>query len=130
MKILLVEKSPAIRDRLARMVRQLVPEGCLLEAEDMEQGLRLLAGAAPAVVILDFSHGGKGLRRLRQNFAHACIIANTYALPESMKGKVLDLGADAAFDKTIEAESLRRYLKGIVVHFQESRTSQSPEIIP
>lgn len=118
MKILVVEKSAAIRSRLINIIQQLAPQSIVLEADGGECLSMALYNETVDVVILDMAQGCGGgkklLLALRETQRTAYIIANISHLPGQVKEKVCRMGADAVFDKALDFSQLRDCLARVL----------------
>ena len=118
LRVLLIEDSPLIRERL---FESLVDPGRIEivgEADTEQAAVALLSSAPWDVLVLDLQlkHGtGLGVLRslISQRAPEAKVIVLTnYAFPQ-YRAKSLALGADFFFDKSREYHRVREVLEGI-----------------
>lgn len=127
MKILLVEDSRVLRDRIRRMV-DAVPQAALVAETDSEDdALVQLDALLPDVAVIDLRlRVGSGLSVLEHIKAMhpgmITIVLTNYGQPE-YREKCLALGADYFFDKTRDIEAFR-------VVLGELSQPRSDEVLP
>ena len=118
LRILLVEDSPLIRERLAE---SLVDPGRIEivgQADNEAAAVALLMAAPWDVLVLDLQlKNGTGLGVLRALITHRVadskvIVLTNYAFPQ-YRAKSLALGADFFFDKAREYHRVREVLDGM-----------------
>ena len=118
LRVLLIEDSPLIRERL---FESLVDPGRIEivgEADTEEAAVALLDAAMWDVLVLDLQlKHGTGLGVLRALISHRSpdvkvIVLTNYAFPQ-YRAKSLALGADFFFDKSREYHRVREVLEGI-----------------
>ena len=118
LRILLIEDSPLIRERL---FESLVDPGRIEivgEADTEESAVQLVSSAQWDVLVLDLQlkHGtGLGVLRAlvsRRSPEAKVIVLTNYAFPQ-YRAKSLALGADFFFDKSREYHRVREVLDGI-----------------
>src|SRR5438067_10842673 len=118
LRVLLIEDSPLIRERL---FESLVDPGRIeiVGESDTEEVAISRLGAAPwDVLVLDLQlKHGTGLGVLRSLISHRApdakvIVLTNYAFPQ-YRAKSLALGADFFFDKSREYHRVREVLEGI-----------------
>src|SRR5947207_5685437 len=118
LRVLLIEDSPLIRERL---FESLVDPGRIEivgEADTEEAAVTLLSAAPWDVLVLDLQlKHGTGLGVLRSLISHRApdakvIVLTNYAFPQ-YRAKSLALGADFFFDKSREYHRVREVLEGI-----------------
>jgi DNA-binding NarL/FixJ family response regulator len=118
LRVLLIEDSPLIRERL---FESLVDPGRIeiVGEADTEEAAVALVNAAPwDVLVLDLQlKHGTGLGVLRSLISHRMpeakvIVLTNYAFPQ-YRAKSLALGADFFFDKSREYHRVREVLEGI-----------------
>lgn len=118
LRVLLVEDSPLIRERLAE---SLVSPGRIEivgQADSEQSAVGLLAAAPWDAMVLDLQlrHGtGLGVLRAlasRRPVGTKVIVLTNYAFPQ-YRAKSLALGADYFFDKAREYHRVREVLDGM-----------------
>lgn len=104
MRILLVDDHPLIRDGLRAVLRRMLPEGNITEAETAAQALDLATTFSPELVILDLSLPGMSglelIRRLRAMRSQARLLVITGLADGWTVRQALDLGANGYLVKT------------------------------
>jgi DNA-binding NarL/FixJ family response regulator len=115
LRVLIVDDSLVIRQRLAAFVGEMRGVDIVAEAVDGRQGLDLAANHAPDVVIADVRMPGmSGIELLselkRRNDPPTVIILTNYPYPAYRK-RCKDLGADYFFDKSTEFEGALEVLR-------------------
>lgn len=121
MKLLLVEDSPEICERLRSMIDGIPGIELLGDADNEADAVRDICAMQPDLVILDLTLvSGNGMEVLRQiklqAFSGRVIVLTNYAYPQYRK-KCMALGADYFLDKSREIEILSELL----VSLAESR---------
>lgn len=116
MRVLIVDDSPILRDRVAAMLSE-VSRGIELvgEAGDAFVAMDAIRGLKPDAVILDISMPGKTgidvLREIKGNPESPLVmILTNYPHPQYRK-RCKDLGADFFFDKSTEFCKVARTFK-------------------
>jgi DNA-binding NarL/FixJ family response regulator len=118
LRVLLIEDSPLIRERL---FESLVDPGRIEivgEADTEEAAVQLLNAIQWDALVLDLQlKHGTGLGVLRALISHRTpdakvIVLTNYAFPQ-YRAKSLALGADFFFDKSREYHRVREVLEGI-----------------
>ena len=115
--VYLVEDSTIIRDNLLALMHETLPLTVMGSASSEAEALAALrdgAAAADLVIIDIFLQHGSGLGVLAARHEVAAsghwIVLTNHSTPD-MRGKCLELGADAVFDKSNEIEALLLYCK-------------------
>jgi DNA-binding NarL/FixJ family response regulator len=106
MRIVIVDDSVVIRQRLARLLGELDGVEIVGQADDVPVAKELVAKLKPDVAILDIrmpsGSGADLVQELKQlKPAPTVIMLTNYPYPENRK-KCMDLGADFFFDKSTE----------------------------
>ena len=114
MKILLIEDSRILRERLRRMINT-IPEARLVAETDNEGDARsLMEKFRPEVAVVDLRlRSGSGLSVLEQikaNYPATIIIVLTNYGQAEYRNKCMELGADYFFDKSIDIEVFEELL--------------------
>ena len=117
MKVLIVDDSPVVRERLVDLLSELTGVELVGQAEDGMQGFEQVVKLKPDVAIVDVSMPRRSgldlLRYVSKNpDAPRVIILTNYPTPENRK-KCFDLGADYFFDKSNEIEKVVDVLKDL-----------------
>jgi two-component system, OmpR family, response regulator len=121
LRVLLVEDSPLIRERLAETLAEPGRIEIVGEADAETEAVVLVTQTAWDVLVLDLQlKHGTGLGVLRalakesaRNPAAQVIVLTNYAFPQ-YRAKSLALGADFFFDKAREYHRVREVLDGLV----------------
>jgi len=117
MKVLIVDDSPIVRERLVDLLSELTGVELVGQAEDGMQGFEQVVKLKPDVAIVDVRMprrtGLDLLRYVSKNpDAPRVIILTNYPTPENRE-KCFDLGADFFFDKSSEIEKVVDVLKDL-----------------
>ena len=117
MKVLIVDDSSIVRERLVDLLGALTGVELVGQAEDGMQGFEKVVKLKPDVAIVDVSmprRSGLDLLRYLGKNPHPprVIILTNYPTPENRQ-KCLDLGADYFFDKSNEIEKVIDVLKDL-----------------
>jgi DNA-binding NarL/FixJ family response regulator len=115
LRVLIVDDSLVIRQRLASLVREMRGVEIVAEAVDGRQGLDLAANHRPDVVIADVRMPGmSGIELLSalkgRSDPPTVIVLTNYPYPAYRK-RCTDLGADYFFDKSTEFEAALQVLQ-------------------
>lgn len=115
-KILIVDDSAVVRDRLVQLLAGLQEMEIVGEAGDAERGRELTRKLKPDVIIIDVQMRNGGGINLLQNIKqmdpapHVIVLTNE-AYPE-IRSRCLDAGADYFFDKSTEYQEMVTVLSG------------------
>ena len=114
MKIVIVDDSIVIRQRLVRQLRELDGIEVVGEANDVPVARKLVEKLKPDVAVLDIrmpsGSGADLVQELKQlKPAPTVIMLTNYPYPENRK-KCMALGADFFFDKSTEFQEAVRLL--------------------
>ena len=115
-KILIVDDSAVVRDRLIQLLAGLQEMEIVGEAGDAERGRELTRKLKPDVIIIDVQmRNGGGIDLLqdmkRIDPAPHVIVLTNEAYPE-IRNRCLDAGADYFFDKSTEYQEMVAMLGG------------------
>jgi DNA-binding NarL/FixJ family response regulator len=115
MKILIVDDSAIVRERLTAMLSKITEAENICYAEDVPKAISSVRNLNPEVVILDIRvPGGSGIDVLREiekiNQPPIVIVLINYPYPQYRR-KCLDAGADFFFDKSTEFNKVFKALK-------------------
>ena len=124
MKVLVVDDSALLRERLISMISELPGITAIGQAQDAPEALNSVEELHPDVVILDFRlSDGSGIEILKKmkknNSAAVAIMFTNYPYPQYRK-KCQEAGADFFFNKSTEFHRITDVLK----HVQESQAKQ------
>lgn len=117
MKVLVVDDSALLRERLVSLVSELPEVTTIGQAQDTSQALNAVQKLNPDVVILDIrlseGNGIEILQRIKKkNSTPVTIMFTNYPYPQYRK-KCEELGADFFFDKSTEFQKITDVLKKI-----------------
>jgi DNA-binding NarL/FixJ family response regulator len=115
MKILIVDDSEIMRERLKVMLSDITELENISQAEDVPEAISSFQKLNPEVVILDIRMpGGSGIDVLREikksTQPPLVIILTNYPYPQYRR-KCVDAGADFFFDKSTEFDRVGEVLK-------------------
>lgn len=115
MKVLIVDDSHLLRERLTTMISELLEIEIIGQAESAEKAINSIRILKPDVTILDIRMpGGSGFEVLenikRDKSTPLMIVFTNYPYPQYRK-KCLDSGADYFFDKSTEFQKVIEVLK-------------------
>lgn len=117
-KVLVVDDNPISRELVREVVEN--SERMVVEAENGEEALRMIAGERPDIVLLDIQlpvyDGYEVLRRVREDLKlkDLPVIALTAYAMQQDREKALDAGFDDYIAKPIDAASLRARIRKIL----------------
>ena len=115
MKILIVDDSAIMRERLKVMLSDITELENISQAEDVPEAISSFQKLDPEVVILDIRMpGGSGIDVLREikkgNQPPLVIVLTNYPYPQYRR-KYIEAGADFFFNKSTEFEKVTEVLK-------------------
>jgi DNA-binding NarL/FixJ family response regulator len=115
MKVLIVDDSAIVRERLIAMLAKITEAENISYAEDVPEAISSIQKLNPEVVILDIRMpGGSGidvLREIKKNNQTTLVITLTnYPYPQYRR-KYIDAGADFFFNKSTEFDKVTEVLK-------------------
>ncbi len=115
MKVLIVDDSAIMRERLEAMLSEITELENISQAEDSLEAIRTFEKLHPEVVILDIRMpGGSGIDVLREIKKGAqpplVIVLTNYPYPQYRR-KCMEAGADFFFDKSTEFDKVTEVLK-------------------
>ncbi len=118
MRVLIVDDSEAVRERIKMLISELTMVEMIGEAENARQAIEHIRQQAPDVVILDIRMpGGNGIDVLREidkkDRLPVIIMLTNYPYPQYRR-KCMDAGADFFFDKSREFEKVVEVLSGCI----------------
>ncbi len=122
MNVLLIDDHFCAREGVASLLKQIVPDLQVYEADSFEQGLTLVREQALNIVLLDIQLPGKdglqGLQELRLEFPNLCVVMFSGLDDRELVFEALRLGAMGFIAKTLSrqafVEALRDVLSGRV----------------
>jgi DNA-binding NarL/FixJ family response regulator len=110
MRVLVVDDSPAVRRRVAALLREIPAVADVDEADQPDTALRLAETHGPRLVVLDLHLGGRGalsvLTSLKRLAAPPAVAVLTNDASERLRRECLSRGADYFFDKSKEFEAV------------------------
>ncbi len=129
MKVLIVDDSSLLRERLVSMISELPGVTTIGQAQDSSQALSSVQKLNPDVVILDIrlseGNGIEILQRIKKkNAAPVTIMFTNYTYPQYRK-KCEETGADFFFDKSTEFNKITDVLKRISQELEEKENNNS-----
>ena len=118
MKILVVDDSRIIRDRLVNILDVIKGVCVVKQAEDAESALITYHKLRPEVLILDIHmNGASGIELLRQvkseQYAPYVIMLTNFPYPQYRK-KCIEEGADYFLDKSTEFDEINAIIRNMV----------------
>ena len=118
MKVLVVDDSALLRERLVSMISELPEIAKIDQAQNASQALNSVQKLNPDVVILDIRLSeGNGIEILqkikKENSAPITIMFTNFPYPQYRK-KCKESGADFFFDKSTEFHKITRVLNKII----------------
>ena len=124
MKVLIVDDSAIVRERLSAMLAKITEAENISFAEDVPEAISSVQKLNLDVVILDIRMpGGSGLDVLREikksNPTPLVIVLTNYPYPQYRR-KYIDAGADFFFDKSTEFDKVTVVLRRL----SEDRSGQ------
>lgn len=109
-RILVVDDSPIVRERLVSLISEIPGVTIVGEAEVAFQAINQIHALSPDLVVLDISMpGGSGmavLDTIKKQPNPPCIIMLTNFANDEYRDKCAQLGADYFFDKSTEFEKI------------------------
>ncbi|MGD2244937.1 MAG: response regulator transcription factor [Candidatus Aminicenantes bacterium] len=123
MKVVVVDDSALLRERLVSMISELPGITTIGQAQDASQAMNTVQKLNPDVVILDIRlSDGNGIEILQQikkkSTAPVTIMFTNYPYPQYRK-KCEETGADFFFDKSTEFHKITGVLKKISQELEE-----------
>ena len=118
LKVLIVDDSPLIRERLDRLLSELEQVEIVGPAEDGDEALRLFDESHPDVVLLDLGlprrNGLEVLLEVRKRVESCVVVVLTnHDLPD-FRNACLRAGADFFLRKSTEFEHVLEIVRGLV----------------
>lgn len=104
MKILVIDDSKLLRDRLIKILTNLYIQVVIYEADNIQDGYELFCSEKPEIIILDVALPGSSgitlLEKIKKRNSYAAVIMLTNYPSSQFKKICLELGADHFLDKT------------------------------
>jgi DNA-binding NarL/FixJ family response regulator len=119
MKVVIIDDSAAVRERLVIMISDLPGLEVSGQAEDVQEGIRLIRELKPDVVLLDIrmreGSGFNVLKYIRNGIQPKplVVVITNYPYPQYQK-KCLENGADYFLDKSSEFEKIVGILQTLI----------------
>lgn len=117
MKVLIVDDSSVVRERLMAMLSNLEEIETIGEADDVGEAIRTVNELKPDAVILDIQMpGGSGidvLKHIKKEQAATVVIILTNYPFSPYRQECMDEGADFFFDKALEFGRAIEVCKGL-----------------
>ncbi len=114
-KVLVIEDSPIIRERLVDLIKRsdtVELAGC---AENGVQGIEMLIALRPDVVLLDLQLPGLSgfdlLPTIKRERPECLVIVLTCLADDATRARCMELGADYFFDKATDFEQISHVIK-------------------
>src|SRR5689334_10528906 len=127
-KVLIVDDSRIVRERLAGLISELPTVEVIGDAGNVTDAVKKIRRLRPHIVVLDIAMpGGNGIqvleaiRRLRPPRAHIIMLTNF--AQEAYRERCLELGAEYFFDKSAEFENAVETIKDL------SRSRSLPRLV-
>ena len=110
MRVLVVDDSPAVRRRIAALLREVAGVAEIDEASDAAAALAMAEARAPGLVVLDLHLGGPGGLHVLASFKRLPLAPSVAVLTndasDAHRRECLAKGADYFFDKSKEFEAV------------------------
>jgi DNA-binding NarL/FixJ family response regulator len=120
MKILLVEDSRVLRERLRSLIAELPHAVVVGEADNERDALHCLSTYRPDTLVLDLKlKSGSGLsvlEHVKASYPQTTVLVLTNCGQPEYRGKCMDLGADYFFDKSRDFDAFSLCLNGMTPH--------------
>jgi DNA-binding NarL/FixJ family response regulator len=114
-KVLLVDDSSIVRERLKAMLSKVPKVETISQAKDQLEAVELLKKLNPEVIVLDIQMpGGSGidlLRKVKSREKPPLAILLTNLSDSQYRKKCMDAGADFFFDKSTEFDKVAEVLR-------------------
>jgi DNA-binding NarL/FixJ family response regulator len=115
MKILIVDDSVELRQRLVKMLSELPEIKVIGQAKDTAEAIESISSLRPDSVILDIrmpvGSGIDVLKKIKRDYPSVRVIMCTNYPTAQYRKRCLDLGADYFFDKSAEFENIARIIR-------------------
>ena len=110
-RVLIVDDSKVIRERLSSLISDTVGVELAGEAEDTQSAIHLWQSTKPDMVILDLRIPGGGginvLSRIKKQSPETVVVILTNYPYVAYRKRCAELGADFFFDKSTEFEKVK-----------------------
>ena len=115
MRLLIVDDSEIVRERLKAMLSEVLMVENIIQAKDQQEARELVGKLNPDVVIMDIQmSGGSGIKLLREikegQKPPMLIVLTNQSYPQYRR-KCLEAGANFFFDKSTEFDKVAEVLK-------------------
>ena len=127
-KVLIVDDSRIVRERLAALISELPTVEVIGDAANVVEAVKKIRRLRPHIVVLDIAMpGGNGIhvleaiRKLRPPRAHIIMLTNF--AQEAYRERCLELGAEYFFDKSAEFQEAVETIKEL------SRSTSLPRLV-
>jgi DNA-binding NarL/FixJ family response regulator len=115
LKVLLVDDSDLVRERLLVLLGEIPGVGLLAQARDYDQASRLIPQVIPDVIILDIHLPGKNglvlLKKIKQSAFSPTVIILTSCSASQYRAHCLHAGADYFFEKSNQVEHVAETIR-------------------
>ena len=115
MKVLVVDDSEIVRERLKEMLSEVVEGEGISQAKDTPEAIEMLCKLNPEVVILDIEMPGRSgidlLREIKKSKQTPLAIVLTNQSSPQFRKMCIKAGADFFFDKSNEFDKVAQLLK-------------------
>ncbi len=117
MKIVIVDDSKMLRQRIIEMLSDIPEVEIAGEAENANEAIKIIELVKPDILILDIRMpGGSGLEVLKsiqqKKLSMINILFTNYPL-DQYKKKCFELGVDYFFDKSTEFEAVKKVIEDL-----------------
>jgi len=118
MKIVIVDDSKMLRQRIIEMLSDIPAAEIAGEAENANEAIKIIEVVKPDILILDIRMpGGGGIEVLnkinKKSLPIKIIVFTNYPYPQYKK-KCFELGADYFFDKSTEFEKVKEVICNLI----------------
>jgi Response regulator containing a CheY-like receiver domain and an HTH DNA-binding domain len=115
MKVLVVDDSRFVRERLKEMLSEVIGVEAISQAKDTPEAIEMLGTLSPDLMILDIEMPGRsGIDLLREiekrKKPPLAIVLTNHSSPQYRRA-CIDAGADFFFDKSSEFDKVAQVLK-------------------
>lgn len=114
LKVLIIDDSEIIRERLSSMLNDIDNVTIVAEAACATEGLDMVSVYHPDFIILDISlpdtSGIEVLKMIKENHPDSCVVIFTNYPYSQYRNKCMKLGADYFLDKSVDFNRTKRIL--------------------
>ena len=115
MKVLILDESKAVRERVFDVLSELEGVESLVQTGECQEALASIRGTPPDVVLFDIEthegHWTDTLQRIKSSSPCPKLIIFTNYTHPHVRSRCVDLGADFFFDKSTEFDRVLEVLK-------------------